>query len=257
MLPYLSALLLLSLSPALHAAPKDGKKIVGKALKNDEGFGDSVVEAEMILSDAQGVSSKRTFSIKTLEGENDEDKTVILFQTPKDIEGTALLTHTLKDDDNLQWLYLPAVRRVKRISSSNQSGPFVGSEFAYEDMVTHVLGKYDYKYLRTEPFNKLSCDVIEEKPKNLKSGYSKQVVWLDEKELRIQKVEFYDKKNEKFKTLLISDYKKFKNKFWRPATSKMENHQTGKSTLINWKNYKFKTGLKASDFNKSVLKQAR
>lgn len=251
------ALIYLFLSPALIAQPKDGKKIVAKALKNDEGFKDSIVEAEMILSDAQGVSSNRTFTIQTLEGKNDEDKTVIKFLTPKDIEGTALLTHTVKDGDNLQWLYLPSLRRVKRISSSNQSGPFVGSEFAYEDMVTHVLDKYEYKYLKTEIFNNLSCDVIEEKPKNSKSGYSKQIVWLDEKELRIQKVDFYDKKNEKFKTLITDGYTKFNSKFWRPAKSKMTNHQTGKSTLINWKNYKFSTGLKKSDFNKSVLKQKR
>ena len=76
------------------------------------------------------------------------DKSIIVFDSPRDIGGTALLSHTkiLEPDD--QWLYLPALGRVKRISSGNKSGPFVGSEFAYEDLVSQEVDKYNYRWLR-------------------------------------------------------------------------------------------------------------
>lgn len=234
-----------------------GYKVVKEAIDRDEGFVDNEVSAKMVLKDRNGSSTSRKLSIKTLEGRGGKDKTIIIFKSPADVRGTALLTHTHPRDDNKQWLYLPAVKRVKRISSSNQSGPFVGSEFSYEDMVTHVLDKYSYKYLRMEKCGKMKCHVVEEYPKEKGSGYSKQVVWLDTQHYRLQKTEFYDRKKSKLKTLTITGYKKYAGKHWRPGKSVMKNLQTGKSTEIHWAKYSFKTGLKSSDFSKTALKRAR
>ncbi|MCK5812617.1 MAG: outer membrane lipoprotein-sorting protein, partial [Cocleimonas sp.] len=85
------------------------------------------------------------------------------------------------------------------------------------------------------------------------SGYSKQIGWMDAKEYRPVKVEFYDRKGSKMKTLTSSGYQQYLGKYWRPSIMNMQNHLTGKSTVLRWTNYKFRTGLSKRDFNKNAL----
>jgi aldehyde:ferredoxin oxidoreductase len=98
----------------------------------------------MILRNKRGQESKRELEIRTLEVKDDGDKSLTVFHTPRDVRGTALLTYSHGVDPDDQWLYLPALRRVKRIASNNQSGPFMGSEFAYEDLSSQEIDKYTY-----------------------------------------------------------------------------------------------------------------
>lgn len=127
----LAAVLLMSIAYSEHArADTDlGFEIAARADRTDLGFGDSEVELRMILRNAAGQESSRALRITTLEKPNESvgDKSLVVFDTPRDIEGTALLSHAKILDPDDQWLYLPALKRVKRISSANKSGPFVGS----------------------------------------------------------------------------------------------------------------------------------
>ncbi|MDH5776959.1 MAG: outer membrane lipoprotein-sorting protein, partial [Gammaproteobacteria bacterium] len=164
-------------------------------------------------------------------------------------------THSKKPDD--QWLYLPALKRVKRISSANKSGPFMGSEFAYEDISSQEVDKYTYKYLRDEKLEGKDCFVIERKPTYEYSGYTRMVSWVDKNMYQARKVEFYDRKNSLIKTLSMSKFKQYKGKFWRALQMDMMNHQTKKSTTLEWKDYKFQSGLKSRDFDKNALKRLR
>ncbi len=95
---------------------------------------------------------------------------------------------------------LPALKRVKRISSRNKSGPFMGSEFAFEDLGSQEVAKYTYKWLHDEEYNSLDCFVLERRPAYEHSGYTRQEVWVDKAEYRIQKVKYYDRKNSLLKT---------------------------------------------------------
>ncbi len=255
-------ILMLALSSAASAyalaenPQQKGLRIAKEADAKDTGFGDFTADMVMTLKNRAGKTSTRFIRIKTLEGHNDGDKSLSLFDEPADVKGTAMLTfsHGLKPDD--QWLYLPALKRVKRINSRNKSGPFMGSEFAFEDLGSQEVEKYHYKYLREEPCGKgWKCHVIERTPAYKYSGYSKQHVWLDSKEYRPVKVVFYDRKGSKLKTLTSSGFKQYLGRYWRPATMNMVNHQTGKSTILQWKNYKFRTGLSNRDFNKNALKR--
>jgi hypothetical protein len=123
-----------------------GIAITRETDRRDSGFGDYSVEADMILMQQNKVVSQRSFFSKILEIAGDGDHSVNVFRSPREVEGTAILiySHGLVPDD--QWLYLPAVKRVKRISSRSKSGPFVGSEFAYEDISTWVPEKYTYRF---------------------------------------------------------------------------------------------------------------
>ena len=256
--PLALLLLTLSLNTVFAETPEEkGLAIAVEADRRDTGWADQTADMKMVLRNKQGDESTRIMTITTLEVQGDGDKSLLVFESPKDIKGTAFLsyTHSLKPDD--QWLYLPALKRVKRISSANKSGPFVGSEFAYEDLASQEVEKYKYKWLRDETLNGIDCFVNERYPQYEHSGYTREIVWVDKNIYHPLKVEFYDRKDALLKTLTFSDYKQYLDQYWRAGRMEMENHQTGKSTLLIWENYKFKTGLTDRDFDKNTLKRAR
>ncbi|WP_047042868.1 outer membrane lipoprotein-sorting protein [Vibrio mexicanus] len=234
-----------------------GLEIATERKARDIGWGDSVATMEMLLQNAQGESSARLMRLKSLEVADDGDKGLTIFDEPRDVKGTAFLnhSHTVGADD--QWLYLPALKRVKRISSRNKSGPFMGSEFAYEDLSSFELEKYKFRYLNDEEFEGQLTYLLEQIPTDKNSGYTKQLVWLDQVEYRPLKVEFYDRKGSLLKTLTFTDYKQYLNQYWRAHTMAMQNHQTGKNTILTTQELSFQTGLEESDFQKNTLKRVR
>ena len=234
-----------------------GLAIAVEADKRETGFIDVTAAMKMELRNKQGDTSVRDIRIKTLEVIGDGDKSLSIFDEPADVKGTAFLTysHALKPDE--QWLYLPALKRVKRINSKNKSGPFMGSEFAYEDIASQEVEKYTYKYLRDETLNGIDCFVIERYPAYEHSGYTRQVAWLNKAEYRPEKIIFYDRKNALLKTLVYENYQQYLNQYWRADSMQMQNHQTGKSTTLSWNNYKFKTGLGDKNFSRNSLKRAK
>ena len=254
-------LLTITMNTAVTAATPEemGFEIAARSDRTDRGFGDSVVDLKMVLRNRTGSETTRELKLKTLEirDEGVGDKSVIIFDTPADIEGTALLSHAkiLEPDD--QWLFLPALKRVKRISSVNKSGPFVGSEFAFEDFTSLELNKYGYQYLREESDDTYTYDVIERTPRYKDSGYTRQISWVDQEVYQIHKVEFYDRRGDLLKTLTLSDYRVYEGSYWRPHTLSMVNHKTGKETDLIYSDYNFKTNQTDRDFVKSALKQLR
>ncbi len=252
-------LLTSSFAAAKQTEEEKGYTLAARSDRSDRGFTDSTVELQMILRNKAGGETKRNLTIKTLEipDENMGDRNLVLFSHPADIEGTALLSHARILDPDDQWLYLPALKRVKRISSVNKSGPFVGSEIAYEDLTALELNKYDYKFLRTEECQGMTCDVVERYPRYEYSGYLKQVTWIDQEVYQVRKVDFYDRRGDLLKTLTLEDYQEYADGYWRPHTLKMVNHLTGKSTDLIYTDYAFKVGLKDRDFLKGTLKRLR
>lgn len=226
---------------------------------SDNGFQDSTVNVKMILSTANGQTTERIMRFSTLERVDNTvgDKSIITFGSPADIKGTALLSHAKLIEPDDQWLYLPALKRVKRISSKNKSGPFVGSEFAFEDFTALELGKYDYKYLRSEEYEGMICDVIERYPRYEFSGYTKQISWLDQEHHQIRKVDFYDRKGALLKSLNLTGYREYEGGIWRSHKFDMINHQTGKNTVLLYSKYVFAQGLSDLDFVSTVLNRGR
>ena len=235
-----------------------GFEIAALSDRSDRGFGDSEVALEMVLRNAAGRESRRTLKIMTLEIDDESvgDKSLVVFDSPNDIKGTALLSHAQILDPDNQWLFLPSLKRVKRISSANKSGPFVGSEFAFEDFTALELNKYSYNWLRHEIFDGLETDVIERTPLYEKSGYSRQITWIDRDIHQVRKVEFYDRRGDLLKTLVLTDYHDYDG-IWRSHHFEMVNHQTGKSTDLIYSDYTFGIGMKQNDFIKGRLTRLR
>ncbi len=247
----------LSPTALADAAADQGLAIAREQDKRENGFGDYSAILAMTLRTADGKEALREMRMLNLEVDNDGDKSLTVFDAPKDVEGTALLTWSHKTADDDTWLYLPSLSRVKRIASNNKSGAFMGSEFAFEDFSSQEVEKYTYRYLRDEKLDGQDCTVVEQVPTYANSGYSKQLVWRDKAEYRVQKIEYFDRRNELLKTSRQSDYKKYLDRIWFPGRYDMVNHKTGRSTTLLMKNYKFRNGYTARDFDQTSLERAR
>jgi len=253
-------MMLLGWSQAVTAAPsaEKGLAIATEAEQRGNGFGDFTAMMKMVLKNQHGESSERIIQVKTLEVQDDGDKGLLIFKSPRDVKGTALLTFSHKTSDNDQWLYLPALKRVKRINSRNKTGSFMGSEFSYEDIGGQEIEKYTHQWLRDETYEQQDCFVLERRPIHPEnSGYTRQVIWMDKQEYRVLKVDYYDRKKTQLKTLLISGYQKYMDKYWQPSFMVITNHQNGKSTELHWTDYQFNTGLTNREFNKNNLTRKR
>jgi len=236
-----------------------GKEIFESGDDRDSGFISADWTQELILTNALGKESRRLMRIIALEGNDVEgDKTLIVFREPKDSRGVSLLTHGIKEDDDNQWMYLPNLKRVKRISAGAKTSRFVGSEFTFEDLAIREVGDFSYKFIKDTELNGVAVHEIEVIPLDPKSGYSRQIAWIDQKELIVHKLEYYDKKSKLQKTLFFEDYHQYLGKHWRAHTTRMVNHQTNKkSRLIVSGNYEFKTGVTKKDFSKNKLRSIR
>jgi len=257
MIAVLTAALSLAAPMSSHAdaAADQGLAIAIETDRRDAGFTDSVAEATMSLRDAAGTTTTRRFRMLTLEQTADGDRTLVVFNQPADLAGTAVLTwsHALAADD--QWLYLPALKRTKRIASKNKAAAFIGSEYAFEDLSAWEVKKFGYRLLREETLEGADCFVVENTPAYEDSGYSRQVEWVDKRMYQPRRIDYYDREGALLKSMKFSDYQLYLGRHWRANVQNMENHKTGKSTRLQWASWRFHTGLAASDFTAEALER--
>ena len=242
---------------ALSPTQKEGLRIAIMDDLRNTGWGDSESDMKMVVRNKHGKESPREVLFRNLEVPNDGDKSLSIFRSPRDLDGTAFLSYSHIEGADEQWVYLASLKRVKRINSSNKSGPYMGSEFSYEDLASFEVAKYDYNYLRDEVYDGMDCYVVERFPRDSNSGYTRIVAWIDKAHYRRMKVEFYDRKKTHLKTLVRSNYGLFLENFWRAQLLTMTNHQTGKSTTLQFDNLRFGNGFTDRDFDKNTLARSR
>lgn len=229
------------------------EEVAKKSFATISGYESSVAEARMILTNVKGETTTRKLQMKRFEKSNG-DKSFIEFLFPLDIKGTKLLSYERIGTDDRQWLYLPGLKRVKRINSRNKSGSFVSSEFSYEDIATQNYLNYSYSgeaekvsYSGHEYFQ------IERIPIDKNSGYSKQIALIDTKTYLIRHGKYYDKKNRLIKEIKFLKYRKIGN-IYRVQTIEIKNVQNGKSSTLILDDEKIHAGLSENVFTKRVLK---
>lgn len=251
-----TALAITPIASTAQTAQEKGFAIAQKSDLSDKGFGKSSVDVTMTLTNRAGARTTRELQINTLEksGRGNGDRSMIQFFSPGDVDGTALLSHakiTAADD---QWLFLPSLSRVKRISSANKSGPFVGSEFSFEDLTISELGKFEYRYLETKTVDGMQMDVLECIPAYNRSGYSRVLCHFDTQANQPRKFVFYDRGGQKLKTLTLTNYKRY-GSFWRAQKQTMVNHLTEKTTTLDFGSFDFNARLGRNDFEPSALER--
>jgi hypothetical protein len=246
---------LLAAGTARSATPAEqGLAIAQQADRANQGFVSERSSLTMELVNAHGDVTTRRMVIETLEGKDDGDRSRAVFEWPADVKGTKMLTFTHKRGDDDQWLYLPAVKRVKRISSNNKSGSFMGSEFAYEDLASAELEKFSYKLLGETPVDGRVCWQIERIPADKHSGYGRQVLWMDKEYLNPLRIDYFDRKNELLKTALFSGYRKH-GKLWRFGKIEMNNVQTKKRSLLTWNDRQLGAKLDSAAFDSAAMEE--
>ena len=245
------------LAQGVVAAELTAREIMEKVDARDDGD-NSTATLEMILIDKRGDERVRRVNRSTKDKGRDM-QSVLFFLAPADVRGTGFLTYDYysgeRDDD--QWLYLPALGRVKRIASSNKSGPFMGSEFSYEDLSSPEVEKYNYVYLGDETFDGREHFVLQRTPQDTRSGYRRMVVWLDKTHYRAFKIDYYDRRNTLLKTLTAEGFTLYGDRHWRATSMLMVNHQNGRSTGLQWTDYVFSNGYTEADFNRNNLSKIR
>jgi outer membrane lipoprotein-sorting protein len=228
-----------------------GLEIATQASVRAAGFGDLSASLRMVVRNGRGAERVRELTIQTLEVDGAGERSVVRFHAPRDLRGTALLTVNNTDVSADQWLYLPSLHRVKRIAGGTRSGSFMGSEFAYEDVSPTTVDQYTYRLLHTDSMHR--AWVVERRPIDESSQYSRQLVWYDQQEYRILQIDYYDRTDTLLKTLFLRDFALYEQRFWRPAEMEMVNRQTGASTLLQWTDMEFDRGLPPSDFDPNRL----
>lgn len=206
---------------------------------------------EMSLINPKGKIRVRTISVHKKEYDNDT-KQVMIFSKPADVKGVGYLSISHKnggEDD--RWLYMPALKKVRRISGSGSGDSFMGSDFSYDDMGGHQLNDYDYTLLGTESINGRAAWKIEIVP-HTKKQYSKSVTWIDQETLLYLKSEFYDKQDRQIKLLIAEDIQN-ENGFWIAKKMTMENVQTKHKTIIKTMKTKYNINISDSIFRASAL----
>lgn len=254
---YLFLFVTVALSAAAETPEEKGLALAVEVDKRDSGYGDAMADITMILMDQQGNKRERFMRNRIKEVEGDGDKSMIVFDNPGDVKGTAFLSYTHKTGPDDQWLFLPALKRIKKISSSNKAGAFMNSEFAFEDIASQEVEKYSYTFQREDVFEGIPVFVNQSDPVDPKSGYSKIDVWIDQQRYIPLKVDFYDRGERLKKTLTLTEYQQYLDKYWRAGVWTMYNHQTGKSTIMKMDNWRFQNGFTEDDFSKNSLSRAK
>lgn len=203
--------------------------------------------ATMSLYDPAGkpvVAYKLVVLTREREKDDGVTKTLIRFLSPPDTKGTALLSHEHAKGEEDRWLYLSETRQVKQIASSNKSGPFKGSELAYEDLVTETLDRYDYQLVGDAVIEQRPAFKVALTPKFEDSGYSKIVTYFDKEHYYPVRSEFFDRAGQPYKLCDFKKYEKIDGK-WRAHLVDMRNVQSKRRTVLAIE--KYQVGMPLSD----------
>lgn len=212
---------------------------------------------ELVMSLINSRGNQRVRKIKQFVKDfGNMEKKIMFFTSPADVNNTSFMNWSYnekgKDDD--QWIYLPALKKVKRISSDSKSDYFMGSDFTYDDLGDRHPTSDKHKLLREEKFNGEDCYVIESIPNEEEYMYSRTVTWIVKDKWIGQKKEFYDEDGEHLKTLSVKKYEKIKD-YWIILISEMHNVQKDHTTKMELSNVKVDTGIPASKFTERMMKR--
>ncbi|MDZ7859192.1 MAG: outer membrane lipoprotein-sorting protein [Candidatus Krumholzibacteriota bacterium] len=251
------SLMIVSMSiplPSLALEDISGLEIIQNVYTRPTGS-DQEGKLTMTLINSRG--EKRMREIKQyIKDFGSEEKKIMFFISPADIRNTSFMNWSYdkegRDDD--QWIYLPALKRVKRISSDSKSDYFMGSDFTYDDLGDRHPSEDTHKLLRQEKVDGEDCYVVESIPKEEGYMYSRTLTWVIKEKWVGLKKEFYDEDGEHLKTLSVKKYEKIKD-YWIITNSQMQNVQKDHVTNMLLEDLKIDTGLKDNLFTERMMRR--
>lgn len=253
---FFASLVLLSSVFGTQVFAKDGRALIQQQYDLSRGYLDEKTMGKMVIVSKSGSETVREFSylIKEQQG-NVGSKGLIKIESPADLKGVGLLSHENPNGEDDQWLYLPALKKTKRIAGAGKKGRFIGSDFSYEDLSPKDIEDFTYQFLREEPCDDGLCDVVQATSKDPKSSYSKTISWVRQDNHQTIKMQLFDEKGAHVKTMLFQKLTQFKDKFWRPYLVTMKNIEKNRETRLEFSAIELQTGLGDAAFSKSALER--
>ncbi len=243
------------LSWACPAVAMDGVQIAQKVVDRNDGQ-DATSKIRMLLIDKRGNKRFRNL-ITVVKKYGDLSKSYMRFTSPADIDGTSFLTWENKDRDDDQFLYLPALQRVRRIVSSQKSNRFVNTDYTYEDLQSREVAQDTHMILREEKIDTYDCWVLESIPKRLDdSQYGKRITWVIKEIYLPIKIEFYDKRNRLFKIFTGKKIQKIDG-IWTILDAEMNDLKKEHRTLMKTDEVQYNRNVPDEVFTKGYMKHTQ
>lgn len=228
-----------------------GKQVMERVYHSPSGD-DMKSNLSMTLINARGeqrVRELRQFMKTTSEVE----KKIMFFLSPPDVRNTSFMNFSYADGrDDDQWIYLPALQRVRRISSDSKSDYFMGSDFTYDDLGDRHPDEDRHTLTGEETLDGHACYIVESRPRDSNYMYSKTVTWVMKDSYLGLKREFYDQNGKLLKTLKVSEFEKI-NGFWTILETEMHNNQRNHRTIMRLSNIQYNTGISDNQFTERSM----
>ena len=252
----LAAAISLDPAPAVRAESLTGFEVMKKQ-RTLHRLNDEHALIAMRLVNEGGREKLRTLSIDTLATAADRHKLLLRFLAPPDITGTGLLVWENGDAEDDQWLYIPASRKVKRIPASSKKNRFMGTDFAYEDMLPEALTQHAYTVVRSDDVEGHDTFVIEARPSTpdqaRDSGYSRRTLWIRKDSYVTVRIEYHDKAGRLLKVLTPREYVNVLGTAWRANEIEMRHVAVGTRTIMRVERRTLNSGVRETFFTELEL----
>ena len=236
--------------------PLDGSQIIQNVYDLATGnTSHSLIEMKLI--DKDGEIHGRVVETWSIESNEGTTSSVIVFHAPASVKNTRFLTIENRNRDDDQWIYIPAMDRVRRVAASEGDSPFMGTDFTYNDMQSREVYEDNHTLLREEKFEDWNCYVVESIPKDTSdSQYSRRIQWIIPETWVPVKQELYDREDQILKVMTVRRIEKVQG-FWTTIETTMENVQTGHSTELNIKKLVYNQDIPEGLFTVNFLQAGR
>ncbi|MCK5153441.1 MAG: outer membrane lipoprotein-sorting protein, partial [Spirochaetales bacterium] len=226
---YITALFFITMAVVQITAQTNGREIMELIKEQDRGTSTHAL-VSMDLIDKRGNISTRILELYSKENNEKKFNTMIVFHRPSSVKNTRFLSIGHNDKVPEQWIYMPALKRMKRITTSDADQSFLGTDFTYTDMGAMSIDSATYSLIREESLNGIQCWIVESIPMEYSgSDYSKTISWISKEMLLPVYIEMYDRQGKLVKKLTTENIEMIQG-HWTPIVTKMENVQTGHST---------------------------
>ncbi len=231
-------------------------KEISKKSADAIALGSMEMTTTLKIMDAKGSTRSRTLNMASRKF-GSVTKMMMKFTDPADVKGTSILIYDYDDRADEMWIYMPALKKTRRVVSNEKGKNFMGSEFTNADMSKPNIEDFNYKIISSENINGKACHVIEAVPVSDESmqsnGFSKKVSYIDKENFLCYKIEYYDLKGKLLKTQIIGDYRSVEGGSFFYYEMEMKNEQNGRRSLLKTDNFKAQSQISEAQFSPSNL----
>jgi predicted RND superfamily exporter protein len=251
----------LGLARPARAADADAARLMAESLKVTNALRSNAIGRFVLTNPGGQTRVRQTLSISELKPDGVHNKRVVRFNAPADIAGTSVLTIENGGSDDDIWVYLPALKKVRRLPSSSRKDAFVGTDFSYGDVLGHPVDEWLHRRLRTETLAGVPTVVIESVARDAgviaSTGYTRRISWLRQSDAVLMQAQYFDAGGTLAKLYTASNIQLVDaaNHRFQPMRQVMRNMITGHSTAIEYSSFRTDQPVRSDQFEARALER--